>query len=334
MATRPLISLSNLQSGETMPAEASPWKLGGLSVTELGKRVYREFNKDRILGHSAELAYYFMLALFPALLFLMALLGLLAGPGSEMRASLLQYLSGVLPASASGLVEQTLDQVSKASGGGKISLGVLGAWWSAAAGIVALSTTLNDVYDVEETRPFWKVRGIALGLTVGVALLIVSALVLVLYGGKIANFVGDKLDLGAAFTTTWTVLQWPVVLICLLLSFALIYYFAPDLKDQKWTWVTPGAVVGVLLWFVASIGFKIYLAYFNSYSKTYGALGAVIILMLWLYVSGMAVLVGGEINSEIENAAAHRGAPEAKAAGEKVPGEQIPQSQRDKRPAA
>ena len=328
MATRPPPRRSKSPNGGTMPAAASPWKFGGLSTTELGKRVWSEFNKDRILGHSAELAYYFMLALFPALLFLTALLGLLAGPGSEMRNSLMEYLSRALPSSAAGIVQQTLDQVSKAAGGGKLSLGILGAWWSAAAGIVALSTTLNDVYDVEETRPFWKIRGIALGLTVGLATLIVSALVLVLYGGKIAALFGRQFGLGSAFTTTWAVLQWPVVLGFLFVSFALMYYFAPDLKDQKWTWVTPGAVIGVVLWLVASLAFKLYLSYFNSYSATYGALGAVIILMLWLYVSGMAVLVGGEINSEIENAAAHRGAPDAKAAGERTP------SRPQKRPAA
>ena len=328
MATHSTPRRSKSQNGGIMPAAASPWKFGGLSTTELGKRVWSEFNKDRILGHSAELAYYFMLALFPALLFLTALLGLLAGPGSEMRNSLMEYLSRALPSSAAGIVQQTLDQVSKAAGGGKLSLGILGAWWSAAAGIVALSTTLNDVYDVEETRPFWKIRGIALGLTVGLATLIVSALVLVLYGGKIAALFGRQFGLGSAFTTTWAVLQWPVVLGFLFVSFALMYYFAPDLKDQKWTWVTPGAVIGVVLWLVASLAFKLYLSYFNSYSATYGALGAVIILMLWLYVSGMAVLVGGEINSEIENAAAHRGAPDAKAAGERTP------SRPQKRPAA
>jgi membrane protein len=319
-----------------MPAAASPWKLGGLSVVELGKRVYREFDKDRILGHSAELAYYFMLALFPALLFLTALLGIFAGPGSEMRNSLMQYLSRALPSSASGLVQQTLDQVVQASGGGKLSFGIIAAWWSAAAGIVALSTTLNDVYDVEETRSFIKLRAVALALTVGLAVLIVSALVLVLYGGKIAEILGRSFHLGSAFTITWKIVQWPVVLVFLFVAFALIYYFAPNLKDQKWTWVSPGAVIGVLLWLAASFAFKIYLSYFNSYSATSGALGAVIILMLWLYVSGAAILLGGEINSEIENAAAHHGAPDAKAAGEKAPGERLPQSQRksEKRPAA
>jgi membrane protein len=133
--------------------------------------------------------------------------------------------------------------------------------------------------------------------------------------------VANKFGLGAAFTLAWDILQWPIVLICLMLAFALIYYFAPDLRDQKWKWITPGSAIGVALWLLVSFGFRLYLHFFDSYSKTYGSLGAVIVLMLWLYLTGAAILIGGEVNSEIENAMAQQGEPDAKLKGEKAPDE-------------
>ncbi|HEX8684995.1 MAG TPA: YihY/virulence factor BrkB family protein, partial [Pyrinomonadaceae bacterium] len=152
------------------------------------------------------------------------------------------------------------------------------------------------------------------------AALIIGALVLVLYGHDIAETLAASLGLGTAFEVAWKVLQWPLVLVFVLLAFALIYYFGPDSHAQDWKWITPGAMVGVALWLLVSFGFKLYLSYFNSYSATYGSLGAVIILMLWFYFTGTAILVGGEINSEIENELAKQGAPDAKEKGEKSPG--------------
>ncbi|HKG11877.1 MAG TPA: YihY/virulence factor BrkB family protein, partial [Pyrinomonadaceae bacterium] len=141
----------------------------------------------------------------------------------------------------------------------------------------------------------------------------------VLYGHDIADAVAGWVGLGSAFATAWKILQWPLVLVFVLVAFALIYYFAPDIREQKWKWITPGAVAGVTLWLLISFAFKAYLSYFNSYSATYGSLGAVIILMLWFYFTGTAILVGGEINSEIENEMARQGAPDAKEKGEKAP---------------
>ncbi|HYH85459.1 MAG TPA: YihY/virulence factor BrkB family protein, partial [Pyrinomonadaceae bacterium] len=174
-------------------------------------------------------------------------------------------------------------------------------------------------YDVKEERPWWKSRLSAIGLTLALAFLIVTALVLVLYGHDLADTVAVKFGLGEAFATVWKVLQWPLVLVFVLLAFALIYYFGPDVHDQDWKWVSPGALVGVALWLLVSFGFKTYLTFFNSYSATYGSLGAVIILMLWFYFTGAAILIGGEINSEIEHEMAKRGAADAKEKGEKSP---------------
>ena len=300
---------------------ASLWKLGGLGWKALGKRVWAEIEKDEVFGRAAQLAYYFLLALFPLLLFLTSVIGLVMGTDTGLRESLFNYLGKVLPSSASQLVSTTVFEVTSASGGGKIVFGILAALWAASNGMGAITQSLNIAYDVEETRPWWKQRLTAVALTVALAVLILSALLLVLYGGRIADYVAGNYGLGEMFTIGWKILQWPIVLAFVLTAFALIYYFAPDVRDQKWIWVTPGAVLGVGLWLLVSFSFRLYLHFFDSYSKTYGALGAVIVLMLWLYLTGAAILIGGEVNSEIEHAAAKAGAPGAKEEGEKAPRE-------------
>jgi membrane protein len=296
---------------------ASLWKLGGLSWRSLAKRVWADLGKDDIFGRAAQLSYYFLLALFPLLLFLTSVIGLILGSETGLRQSLFNYLGKVLPSSASELVSNTLFEVSSASGGGKISFGVLAALWAASNGMGAISESLNVAYHVKETRAWWKQRLIAVGLTVALAVLIITALVIVLYGGRIADSLATTYGLGGSFTLAWKILQWPIVLAFLFVGFALIYYWAPDLKDQDWRWVTPGSIVAVILWLLVSFAFRLYLHYFNSYSKTYGSLGAVIILMLWFYLTGAAILIGGEVNSDIEAAAARAGAPEAKEEGER-----------------
>ncbi|MDT7780072.1 MAG: rane protein [Acidobacteriota bacterium] len=308
--------------------------LGGLSWKELAKRVYAETTDDDILGRAAQLSYYFLLALFPALLFLTSLLGYMAGKDSQLREGLFGYLSAVLPGDASKLVSQTVTDVTQSSGGGKLSFGILATLWAASNGMGAISDSLNAAYDLKETRPWWKVRLTAVGLTLALTFLIVTSLVLVLYGHDMADAVAGKFGLGAAFAIAWKVLQWPLVFVFVLLAFAIIYYFGPDARDQDWKWITPGAFVGVALWLLISFAFKAYLTYFNSYSATYGSLGAVIILMLWFYFTGTAILVGGEINSEIENEMAKRGAPDAKEKGEKSPGSKGEKSPGNKERAA
>lgn len=295
------------------------WKLGGLSWKDLAGRVWSEIQKDEVFGRAAQLSYYFLLALFPLLIFLTSFIGFVVGSGTGMRHSLFNYLAQVMPASAFVLVDTTISEITNASGGGKISFGILAALWAASSGMGAITQALNVAYDVSETRPWWKQKVVAVGLTVALALLIITALALVLYGGHIADGLAGHFGFGGVFTLTWKILQWPVLLAFMLTAFGLIYYWAPDLRDQDWKWVTPGAVIAVTIWLIISFGFRIYLHFFDSYSKSYGSLGAVIVLMLWLYLTGVAVLIGGEINSEIENAAAKKGAAEAKKKGEKSP---------------
>ena len=305
---------------------ASLWALGNLGWRGLAKRVWKEIQTDQIFGRAAELSYYFLLALFPFLIFLTSVIGLILGSGTGTRQTLFEYLARVMPPSAYQLISTTMIEVSAASSGGKISFGILAALWAASNGMTAITTSLNTAYDVEETRPWWKQRLVAMGLTMALSVLIILALVLVVAGGWIAEWLAAHFGLGSTFPVAWKILQWPFVLFCMILAFALIYYFAPDLHEQKWTWLTPGSAIGVVLWLLVSIAFRTYLNFFDSYSATYGSLGAVIILMLWLYLTGTAVLIGGEINSEIEHAAAEQGEPEAKEKGEKAPDEkQAPQ---------
>lgn len=303
------------REGEAPPP--SLWAFGGLTPLRLMKRVGHEFNQDDVLGHSAQLAYYFMLALFPMLILLLTLIGLVAHGNAEFQQQLFQYLARMAPPSASELIGKTLQEVTQNAGGLKLTFGIVFTLWSAMGGLTAIMDALNAAYDVEEGRPLWKKYGVALGLTVALAVLVIGALALVLFGGKIAAWVAGHSGLGQVFVNVWTVLQWPVAFAMMALAFALIYYFAPDVKNQKWYWITPGSLLGVVIWLAASGLFRLYLAFFNSYAKTYGSLGAVIILMLWLYVTGMSIMLGGEINSEIEHAAAERGRADAKAEGEK-----------------
>lgn len=302
----------------------SLWALRNISWSELAKRVWKEINDDRVFGRAAELSYYFLLALFPLLIFLTSVIGIVLGSGTGTRHALFDYLARIMPPSAFQLLDATMWEVTQTSGGGKLSFGLLAALWAASNGMGAITESLNAAYDVKETRPWWKQRLAAISLTVALSVLIISALVLVVAGGRIGEGIANAYGFGPAFAIAWKIIQWPVIFAFLILAFALIYYFAPDLRDQAWQWLTPGAAIGVALWLLVSLGFRIYLQFFDSYSKTYGSLGAVIILMLWLYFTGAAVLIGGEINSEIETAAAERGAPEAKEKGEKSPNQSVP----------
>ncbi|PYV19947.1 MAG: ribonuclease BN [Acidobacteria bacterium] len=266
---------------------------------DLARRVCSETVKDDVFGSAAKLAYYNFLALFPLLLFLTTLLGLVAHEGSALRARLLAYLATVVPSTASSLVYQIVDEVGQGASGGKLSFGLMGALWAAANGTGALIGALNRAYGAAESRPWWRAKLVALGLTVGLSLLIVSALALALWGEHVAEAIALRFRLGDSFVAACSVVQWPVVLAFVLLALNLIYYFAPNTPRRRWQWISPGAVAGLGLWLLASFGLRLYLQGFNTFSSTYGSLGAVIVLMLWFYLSSAAILIGGEINAEL-----------------------------------
>ena len=279
----------------------SLWKFGGLTPLEITQLAVKKIGKDELSTRAASLSYYFVLALFPMFLFLVSLVGVFAGAGSQMRETITAGLGRLAPGSASALVQSVVNQTFRNSNGIKLAAGILGALWAASGGMDAVVVSLNVVHEVTETRSWWKRKLTIVGLTLSLAVLIIVALVLVLYGGKIGEAIAVQVGLGNAFQIAWKVLQWPVSFTAMFLSFSIVYYFAPNLDERKWYWVTPGAVAGVALWLVASLGFRVYLHFFNSYSATYGSLGAVIILLLWLYITGFAVLIGGEVNWVIEN---------------------------------
>jgi membrane protein len=276
------------------------WTLSGQTWKEMLSRVLQQVKEDDVFGRAAQLSYYFLLALFPLLLFLLTLLGYFAEAGSELRHGLIRYLGTIMPSSALELVHSTIDEISKGKGGGKLSFGLLAALWAASNGMTAVTETLNVAYDLEETRPWWKVRLASVALTIMLALMIVLALATVLLGSRVAYLIAAAIDFGNTFVIVWKILQWPVALIFLLVTFGLIYYFAPNLPSRKWYWVTPGSVTAVTLWLLASFAFRFYLHFFNTYNVTYGSLGALIVLMFWFYFTGAAILIGGEVNAEIE----------------------------------
>ena len=278
----------------------NPWKLGGLSWKDLGQRLWHESEKDEILGRAAQLAYYFLLALFPALLFLTALLGVF--PLKQVMPELMTYLRTVLPSDALSLLERYLDNVVKGSGGDILSLGLLGALWASSSGVTAIMEALNVVYGAEETRPYWKVRVIATLLTIGLAGFIIISMTLILYGARIGEWISDVVGLGWLFLIAWNLLQWPFAVSLMLLALAIIYYICPNV-EQDWRWVTPGSVCAASLWVCVSLGFKTYVDHFGNYNAAYGSLAGVIVLMLWLYLTGVVMLLGGEINAQIEQAA-------------------------------
>jgi membrane protein len=274
-----------------------------------------------VLNRAAILSFYFLLALFPLLLFLTALLGYFADAGTELRHNLLTYLRAIVPVSASDLINTTVDEISQKSSGGKVSFGLLTSLWFASSGMGAIIEGLNVAYDVKETRAWWRRTLLAILLTIALAVLIITALALMFYGSRIAGGIANRYGFGAAFTEAWTVLRWLFVLVFVFLAFQSIYYFAPDLHEQQLRWLTPGAAASVILWLLVSFLFGSYLNFYNNYSVVYGSLGAVIILLLWFYLTGVTILIGGEVNALIEQAAARAGDPEAKGAGEKSPDE-------------
>jgi membrane protein len=283
-----------------------------LTWGQILQRAVKEAIGDNVLGMAAQLAYYFFFALFPALLFLLAVASYF--PIDTLIDDIIGMLGGFAPPEVLTIVTEQIRKISEGQQGGLLTLGFLLAIWSSSAAMTAIIDTLNHAYDIEERRPWWKVRLTAIALTVGVALFILMSFALILLGPTAARWIEQATTLGNVFVWSWMILQWPLAFAIVSVGFAIVYYFAPD-ADQDWVWLTPGSILATLLWLVASLGFKLYLANFSSYTETYGAIGGVMVLMLWFYISGLVILFGAEMNAEIEHAS-----PYGKAEGEKAPG--------------
>jgi membrane protein len=264
-----------------------------------------------LFDRAASLSYYFLFALFPALLFLTAILGLLPGP--RLMPHLLGYIDRVMPADAASVLAKTLAEVVKGARGSLVSLGVLGALWAASSGIVSLSHALNVTFEVRDTRRWWRHRLEAISLTVGFSLLTIAAMLLFVFGERIGEAVARALGVGAVFARSWNVARWPALTLFALIGIMLVYQLAPAVR-QHWRRHTPGAIFALAGWLLASYALRLYVTYFGNYNATYGSIGGVILLMLWFYLSSLALLVGAEINSQIRRAEAE-GTAEPPASG-------------------
>jgi membrane protein len=285
-----------------------------LTWPEIFRRTFYEaFWKDNCFAMAAQLAYYFFFALFPTLLFIVALASYF--PVTTLIDDLFRTMGGFMPPEALQLITDQMVKISGDREAGLMTLGMVLAVSSSSTAMVAVIDTLNNAYDVEEGRPWWKVRLAAILLTIGVAIFILVSFVLVLVGPTMASTLADSMNLGPVFEWTWKILQWPVLFALASLGIALIYYFGPDV-EQEWVWLTPGAIFATTLWLAASLGFKYYVANWGNYTETYGLIGAVMILLLWFYISGLVILIGAEMNAEIEHAS-----PRGKDPGEKVAGQ-------------
>src|SRR6202051_2728912 len=295
-----MLSLMTASEISMSGSGVSVWKLGGLSLWQLTKRVVHAVDEADLLDYASSLAFNFLLALFPLLLFMLALFGLFASRSSELQTSLLSYFADFLPPSAFQLLNDTTMELAKSSSGGKLTFGIVLCLWFGSGGISSMISTLNLIYHVRETRSWLKTRAIALALTVAISMLLLAALFILLAGGQLVDWIGMKLNLGATVVIVWKAMQWTATAVFAIVSFWLVYYFGPSFPMRRWNWGIPGSIFGAILWLAASGGFRLYLHFFNTYTATYASLGALMILLVWLYVTGLAFLVGGEINAEIE----------------------------------
>src|SRR3954454_9826285 len=284
-----------------------------ISWFELVKRSFKEAWADNALDLAAQHAYYFFFALFPALIFVIAIASFF--PLTSLIDQVVQMLSRFAPADVVSVITGAMASLSNQNNGGILTFAFLIALWSSSGAMVSIITTLNAAYDVTESRPWWKTRITAIGLNIGIAIFVLVSMFLIVAGPAFAEKLANNMHLGPAFKWTWWVLQWPVVIALAVSAIGLVYYFAPDV-EQDWVWITPGSVVATGLWLLVSLGLKLYYTLVPNANATYGTIGAVMVLMLWFYCSGIALLLGAELNAEIEHAS-----PYGKDPGERVPGE-------------
>jgi membrane protein len=265
------------------------------------KRTIRELRDDNLTDWAAALTYYSVLALFPGLIVLVAILGLV-GQHPETTNALLDIVRDVGPASAVDTFRGPIESVVKSNGGAGalIGVGLLFAIWSASGYIGAFMRAMNVIYEVEEGRSFWKRRPLQIVITIAMVLLLALVAVSIVVTGPLARAIGDEVGLGDTAITIWNIAKWPVIVVVVMGMFTVLYYVSPNVRQQRLRWVTPGGIVAVVLWLLASAGFGLYVANFGSYDKTYGSLGGVIVFLVWLWLSNLALLFGAEFDAELE----------------------------------
>jgi membrane protein len=271
----------------------------GVPIVELVRRTVKEVLDDDCMSIAAQLAYYFALALFPALLFIVALASYL--PYNVIN-DVVAALAPIAPPDVLSIIRTQLESIVAGEETSLLTIGVLGALWSSSGALTSIVSALNRAYDIPETRPWWKVRLIAIGLTIALVMFVLLSFTLVVAGPNAGRYLTEWLGLPNVFDTVWRVVRWPLVFMLATSGIAIVFYYAPN-AEQDWIWITPGSILATLLWILFSMGFRLYVTRVGDFAATYGALAGAAILLLWLYFSGLALLIGGELNSEIEHAA-------------------------------
>ncbi|WP_067497330.1 YihY/virulence factor BrkB family protein [Actinoplanes sp. TFC3] len=276
----------------------NPAQLKGKGIMGAVKRTFKQFSEDNISDWAAALTYYGVLSIFPGALVLVSILGLLSDNGQQ---TVQDTLNQVAPNQIKDLVNQVLGQVSDSGTASFAAIvGLIAAFWSASGYIAAFMRASNAIYDVPEGRPIWKTLPIRVGVTAIVGIMLILSAVIVVFTGDLAQAVGDSIGLGSAAVTTWNIAKWPVLILLVSLMFAILYWASPNAKTGGFRWVSPGGIFAVLLWVLASGAFAIYLANFANYNKTYGTLGGVIAFLVWLWISNIAIMLGAELDAELE----------------------------------
>jgi membrane protein len=268
-------------------------------VAQALKRTVREFREDNLTDWAAALTYYGILSIFPALVALVSVLGLI---GESATQPLIDNLGAVAPGPAKEIFTSAIENLQRSEGAAGVLfvVGVAGALWSASGYVAAFMRASNSIYDIEEGRPVWKTAPVRLGVTIVLLLLLAITGIGVTVTGGLAEEVGGLIGVGDTAVTVWDIAKWPVLMFLVSFMFAILYWAAPNVKHPKFRWLSPGGVVAVILWVIASAAFALYVANFGSYNKTYGALGGVIVFLVWLWISNIAVLFGAELNAEFE----------------------------------
>ena len=306
-----------IRKAESKGNEAEVPLAENLGLVDFFKLTYKEINEDHVMAFAGNLTYKGLFAVFPFFTFLLSLLGIFNATG--LVKTMVDGLSGVAPQSATVFIEDQLLSITQSQAESAFTFGaiisILLALWGVSGAFRSVMEAMNVMYEVEEDRPFWKVYGLSIFMSLAVIVLLLGALVLVVFGESIGVAVADLVGLGSVFATVWSIAQWPVVALVVLFAFALIYYFAPAAK-QRFRWISPGSIIAFVFWLIFSLLFSLYASTFggSSYNETYGSLAGVIILMLYVYYSALIMLIGAEMNQVIE-----WHIPGGKNEGEKVP---------------
>jgi membrane protein len=291
--------MATTEERQQQRAPDAPTDLEGGSWMAVLKRTVKEFKEDNLTDWAAALTYYGVLAIFPALIAIVSVLGLI-GPSATQP--LIENLGKVAPGPAQEIFTSAITNIQKNQGAAGVLLvvGLAVALWSASGYVAAFMRASNAIYDVPEGRPIWKTLPTRVLTTLVLLLMLVIVAVGVTFTGSLAQQVGNVLGLGSTAVDVWNIAKWPVILLVVITMFAFLYWAAPNVKQPGFRWISPGGVVGVVLWIVASVAFAFYVAKFASYNKTYGALGGIVVFLVWLWISNIAILLGAEFNAELE----------------------------------